>query len=168
MSIKITGIAIIVIASSLAGMGASQSLSQRVKILGQVISMLRGFYSQIRYRAMTVGELLDNAASDIACRDLSFPKIILKRLETADSLAEAWEYGVNSDKALKAEEKRVLEALGYSLGSSDIEGQLALLDEYTEKISSIKASAEAEYLKKGRLYRSLGVLGGAMAGIILL
>ena len=54
------------------------------------------------------------------------------------------------------------------LGKTDTEGQLLYCDGYAERVAQRKAEAEREYLQKGRLYKTLGVLFGLSAALLAL
>ena len=73
-----------------------------------------------------------------------------------------------SQKNLGEDEKEILFRCGGIIGKSDAGGQIAMLGELQEKIRKIEEQRGETALKKGRLYRSVGLLFGIMAGIIVI
>ena len=61
----------------------------------------------------------------------------------------------------------MLISFGKTFGTSDTEGQLLSAEQASERIYDIEKQRSEEYLKKGKLFRSVGVLFGIMAGIMI-
>ena len=57
---------------------------------------------------------------------------------------------------------------GNFFGTSDIEGQLTSIDSSLERLHEIQKVRCEDYKRKGKLYRSIGMLFGVMAGIIVI
>ena len=65
-------------------------------------------------------------------------------------------------------EKKLLCELGRVLGTSDIDGQISALELISRSAEQLTEKYGEEYRKKGRLYRSIGVLAGVTAGIMVI
>ena len=63
---------------------------------------------------------------------------------------------------------QILADIGKNLGTSDIEGQISTLNLQRNELKILISSAETEYEKKSKLYRSLGVLVGAFISVMLI
>ena len=69
---------------------------------------------------------------------------------------------------LTAQDVAVVARAASRIGSTDIDGQLAWLSLVLTEIDGQLAAAAADEQKRGRLFRSLGLLGGAAMVILLL
>ena len=69
---------------------------------------------------------------------------------------------------MQPEEKAILEELGETLGSTDVQGQLESLGAHRDALRELISEAERERREKGRLYRILGVTAGLFAAVILI
>ncbi|HAP79391.1 MAG TPA: hypothetical protein DCQ78_04360 [Ruminococcus sp.] len=59
-------------------------------------------------------------------------------------------------------------SFGEKFGSSYIQGEISGIEMLSENIIIIKNKRFQEYEKKGRLFRSVGLLAGIMTGILIL
>jgi len=69
---------------------------------------------------------------------------------------------------LGREEAVILASLGDVLGRSDLESQLSALALTREQFEQRVGAAREKVITQGKLYRSMGILGGAAAAIILI
>lgn len=67
-----------------------------------------------------------------------------------------------------SEAKTLLIRYCKELGTSDYDGQMAMLSSLTELAAELRERRSAEYAKYGRLYRAAGILFGMMAGIAII
>ncbi len=95
----------------------------------------------------------------------------LKRAEaefcTGIPLHEIWCDAVRADNNVPKAASDILCALGHVLGTTDMQGQLAALELYRHQMKALAEEEKACVLKKGELYRRLGVLGGVMLAVLL-
>lgn len=75
---------------------------------------------------------------------------------------------MNTSGCLKAEERNILSELGRNIGKSNTEGETAVLALAQTRLESVLESASEEKKRKGRLYRTLGIMLGAAVGIMLI
>ncbi len=132
----------------------------------------------------SIGLLLDEAAVGIRCRGADVYELsrIFRRdtglsgLTFLNGLPECFEPGQDfrgqwqealTQQELPDEERQLLAEFGDSLGKSDAEGQLSVIEGLKERLRRITVSREEAYSQKGRMYRSVGVLFGVMAGILV-
>ena len=59
-------------------------------------------------------------------------------------------------------------SLGSILGTTDAEGQLRGIDDIRTRVEQLYKKRQGEYDRKGKLYRSVGVLSGAAIGIMII
>jgi len=69
---------------------------------------------------------------------------------------------------LEEAERSIIKSIGLSLGTSDIEGQLSMLEVNSQLLSDYGDEAHEQYMKKGKLYRTFGVLAGMFMAILII
>lgn len=132
--------------------------------------MLEELRVQIRYRALPVGELLEALCENPALRRLVFLPRVRELFARDRDLEPAWRQAVEELRGasgLREEDTPLLLAIGASLGKSDVEGQLAAIDLHAQLLTERLREASDEQAKKGKLYRSLGLLSGVALAILL-
>lgn len=150
------------------GMTLSKRLHYRVFLLGKIKLMIQDISIMMRYQALTVKEILFCLCENSAYEKLTFLSEINKIKNVPFQLA--WENSVADwqEKAIYPEDRALITEIGTSLGECDIEGQLSILCQKNEKLEIILKNAVLECSRKGKLYRSLGVLTGVFISIMML
>ena len=69
---------------------------------------------------------------------------------------------------MRSEERDILLRLGDILGKSDCSAQRSAIDAMNTELAEISSRRSEILLRKGRLYRSAGILFGIMAGILVI
>lgn len=163
--LRIIGSTLIILSGTLLGFLKSDMLRRRSECLTKIISGLNLLETDISYgkkdlqkALLTIGEnhkieLFKNMAKKI-------PTIGIKEA-ISSALKEECECLLQRDKA-------PILALGENLGMTDSLSQEISIKRAVLTLSESKKEAEAEYAKFGRLYRSVGVLGGILGAIILI
>ncbi len=157
---RLAAAALILLCCALEGARRSFSLKKRVDFLEEIVTMLTDFAIEIRFRAPTLDELLRKQTG-------AFARAVETQTESGFDVREAWERACCTFSQ-KQEETALLRELGRSFGGSDSEGQLQLLELYTERFSRLRESAEAEYSRKGKALVRVGVLCGAAGAVLVL
>lgn len=125
----------------------------------------------IRCTASPVRDIIASAAADSELSGLMFITAANSELERSecdirqlwsDKLKEYPPYGIND------EEYSVLENIGRTLGAADVQGQLDCLEMYGGIIASSIKEADRERKEKPKLFRSMGLLVGLFAAVILI
>lgn len=166
--LKVVGIIIIIAAASFAGNYFSSALKSRAAALKRLNYMLEEIRILLRCKSATVYEIAETLAADERFSEFTF----LKRLtaEKDKPFRESWCRAVseNVPRSLKKADTEILLDIGRRLGTTDLEGQLGAVRLWQSELSSAAASAEEDFAKKGKLYRSLGALAGAFIAIMLI
>ena len=139
-------------------------LKKRLELLEELSSMLCGFEIAMRCTAPPLDELFGEAVG-------TFAEMVRKQRQNAPDIRAAWEKACAELKLLpccKPEEAALLSELGASLGKSDAAGQLSLIALYRERTALLAKCAAAEAAQKGKLFRSLGMLCGIGAAIMII
>jgi len=167
MLAKIIGMIMITAASSMCGAAASSGLSERKKRIRLIVLMTEKISSLIEYRALRTSEILRDLSDDASFSELGFISRAVCELGSGVSFSDAWKKSVEHDPDLSEEEKSYLIRMGRSLGKSGVKGQVSFLEIHRNEAESMLKAAECEYMEKGKLYRSFGVLAGAFISVML-
>ena len=165
---RILGAGLIFTALSLLGMGFSSSLKAKEKRLYLMTKMLDDISSMIRWNALTVSDISERLYKSGSYEKLGFLCKLWEKLEEGVSFPLAWKEAVSGAAVLDEDEKTKLCELGQVLGSADIEGQLSSIALIQTEIGKMHDEQAEKYRTKGRLYRTVGVTVGAMAGIMII
>ncbi|MBP1560490.1 MAG: stage III sporulation protein AB [Oscillospiraceae bacterium] len=165
--LKLFGMAVIIIVTTLTGSYFSYMLKSRVIMLKKLNYMLEEIMTLLRFSSATVYEIRDALCLDPRFSDLDFLQSISS--ENGVSFQENWCSAVKSCPlaGLKQGDTALLADIGRKLGTSDLDGQTGTLKLQQAELSSLISAAETEHAKKAKLYRSLGVLSGAFISIML-
>lgn len=159
--IKITGIILVVAASVLTGIIMAKDLSKRTKLLKDIRQSAIFIKSDMEYRAPVLEDCFKNrgilfgTAAEYAQNNNCLPKDALKI--TLDSMSY-----------LKKEDKDIVMSFADNLDTEDIGSQLANVSWLIDALNGKIREAENDFVTKGRLYKSGGVLAGIGLLILLL
>lgn len=145
------------------GFRRKTELRERVVFLGEISSLLERFIIGIKNFKRTSDELLENENG-------AFARLVKSCRSEQNDIRAAWEKACEelSKNPKNHEETALLSELGRSLGSSDTESTLRILEQCAERISRLKIAAEAEYEKVGKTVFRVGALCGVGAAILII
>ncbi len=165
--LRLLGVIMIFCAFSWAGFSFSTSIRRKITRLETEKKLTEDISTLIRYRSLTLREIISQIAESPGYAETEF----IKYASSADRyipFAESWKSGIEKDRILSNTERDILEKMGYELGTTDAEGQMAVLNIYRNQFDEMLSAEKTKYDTKGKMYRSLGVLFGAMAGILFI
>lgn len=168
---KLCGIIIISGICIYAGFGASVKLKNRMIILRQLKMMLETSLIMIRYCASEISDLIAKfTGCDTYDRLLFLPvldRLMKNEVERGEmSFSDAWDKSAELLlPMIKHEDMEIICRIGSTLGTTDIQGQIAALKQFISETEHQIVLADKEYISKGRLYRSLGIIAGAAAAL---
>ncbi len=163
---KIIGVFFILLCGGLFGIYFSKKLKDRMNNLQKIIYLFDFFATQIRFKALTSEEIIELLKDDAVCKDLEFIKNF--DLNEDEPFELRWIKSIEiSEILLKNDEKELLKAYGENIGTSDIQGQLKEIESFKSRFIYMLENAKVDFENKAKLYRSLGVIGGAFFAIIL-
>ncbi|MDR0946441.1 MAG: stage III sporulation protein AB [Ruminococcus sp.] len=153
----------------IAGNFFRQSLFTRVIILRQMRYAADEMLTLIRFKTATVAEITDTLINDERLKDLIFLPAVKENLAD-ENFANSWKSAVSSfsPPGLTKGDKQLIINIGGTLGTSDIDGQIATLSLYSAELQSAYETAEELCKKKSKLYTSLGILAGSFLAVILI
>ena len=146
----------------------ASGLSARLRKLEDCICLLGEMSGRLRYLQPSVHSLVVSLASQQRFEELSFLKECARLMGEGGCFSASWRTALKGKShALGEEESAILASLGDVLGRSDLESQLLAIalvrDQLEQRISGAREKARTQ----GSLYRSMGLLGGVAAAIIL-
>lgn len=170
--IRAAGIIILLFMSALTGCFAAGGLKKRLKALRQLRTMLESLRLMIRYEALEVDQIAARLADDETLDELEFLVPLKEYSENSlktgeETFAEIWKRAAeNYPGSFSEEDLELILRIGANIGVSDCEGQLAALTLACSENDRLIAEAQEQYRSKGRLYRALGAVAGAVIAVI--
>lgn len=170
--IRMMGLILIIGISITIGNLMAKGYINRVRNLLDFITVLNIFHTKIRYGQ----EILENIFIDVQKgikRDVSkiFREVGNNYENQNLTISEIWTNAVEKyfrDLDLTFEDERILIDFGLNLGKTDIEGQLRNIEVTIEKLKGQLVYAKESRDKYGKLYKTMGTLGGMAIAIILI
>ena len=167
--IKIIGSILIIISSTAFGMTAASKLTARVTELELIIKMIEEIKTRIQYNRSTVLELFDSMNHQGDYSSLYFLNDIVMFLKNNPINNNLLSFEFKNDKTfLSKKDQALLISSLKELGTMDIEGQLSSLTLYKIRFDEQLTLARQEQNKKGKLYRTLGILCGIGIAIVII
>ena len=131
--------------------------------------MLRQLYDRLKYLQPPTRQLIEQLSHMEQFAELTYLTSCNHMLRGGNPFAESWKESVYTctDKMGK-EETEILAALGDVLGSADLDSQLNAIACACTALEQRLATAKNRNETQGKLYRSLGTLGGLAAAVLLI
>lgn len=165
---KLFGILCIMLACTGAGMYAAAKLRYEVTAYERLISLTESCAAYIRCQCPELDELLLLLSEQPAFGAFGFLREISERLAPGMPPSAVWCSAVCSDAAVPKGAQEILCSLGGVLGTTDIPGQLSAIELHCTRLKRAAEESRERCERQGKLYRSLGLLGGAMLALLLL
>jgi len=127
------------------------SLRELTRVL-QEMSLL------IRHRALPVSDLFT---------EMSRYEFITK-VGSACDFRDGWAKAADGLDELHESERAIVRSVGMALGTSDVQGQISMLEVNARLLSQHGDEAHEEYRVKGKMYRSIGILAGLFMAILII
>lgn len=168
---KMIGAVLVMAASTVMGWLYSLLLKKRLKILSNLIQCFQWLETEVGYAAVPLAEAFGRIGGRVEEETRLIFSGFTAELSGAQGLTadEAWQRSLAKCQdrlALLGEDWALLEDFGRTLGSTDREHQLNAIRQTLDKLKLQADAAAANRKKNERLYRYLGMAGGAL--IVLL
>ena len=151
------------------GMFAASSLSVRLRRLEACVCLLSELSGRLKYLQPTVQSLVVGLAAQERFGELRFLKLCAAQMEEGADFSGCWRQSLKrEEQSLGREEAALMASLGDVLGRSDLESQLSAISLTGEQFAQRMEIRRERAKKQEGLYRSMGVLGGVAAAIILI
>lgn len=164
---KVAAFICFVFAGAVVGTVFSDKLRQSRDYCRKIVSMLSDISVMIRHRALDVYEIVSELRYSGVYENVQFLYKLPEQYKTGENFHELWRTVLSDDLSLNDEERAILLNFGNSFGTSDIEGQLMNISAALEHFKVLELKRSEEYTRKGKMYRSIGLLFGMMAGIMI-
>ena len=158
---KLCGLLCVLFCCAGIGVYSARRLSLRVESLEALASLFRQLESLVLYTADPLGKLFSHMEKEFPnlpflreCRLLIEGKISFPTAFSAAIRQTAFEMG------LRREDIELLCQPGSQLGKTDLKGQQSLYQLLELRVSERLSLAREDAEKKGKIYRSVGLLGG--------
>lgn len=157
---RILAAVIALICCAAEGWRRSAALRERAVFLGEISRMLNEFLIEIRCAGSTLDELISRA-------DGRFADSVRDCAAGGGGTRSAWEQACRR-LPKGGGERALLTELGQSLGTSDRDGTLRLIELYAGRFSALESEARAAYSQKGKAVVQVGALCGIAAAILII
>lgn len=151
------------------GFVISRKLSMRVRFLQQYLQFISCIETEIRYSQRVLSEIISEYKNESEFKNFLIE--VKENLKLRANFSDAWTESVHKipdSYGLLKQDKELISEFGQELGSTDVDGQIALCSLNKSLISSILNAAKEEKTKKSKLYFMLGTSFGMCIAIILL
>lgn len=167
MLLHLLAAAMLILSGAFCGAYYSEKLKNRVRICTDAERLLRICAAMIRSSRRDIFNIIKALKSE-GLSELGFLFELPEEYSADCDVRNCWRNALIRDRSIPAEEKAVLTELGQILGTTDAEGQLSGIASLLVRMEELREQRREEYLRKGKLYRSLGVMAGVSVGIILI
>jgi len=166
---KWAGIGLVALAITAFGLLKSTRLSRQATLLKTAELLCLRVGEEIRLTGAPPVAILAALSKSDTFRMMPFLSAF--RGVEAGAFHARWQREISAFSArtgLCAEDATLLSEFGCSLGTTDLAGQRQLCEAYASRFERRQQEAAEAYKEKGRLYASLGGIGGLAAALILI
>ncbi|MDB5056241.1 MAG: stage sporulation protein [Bacilli bacterium] len=170
--LKLIGALFILFAATMIGFYQALQLARRPRQIRQLIQALQRLETEILYGFTPLPDALRSISRPL---DLPLAKIFSLAAEQLTNLSghsteESWRFAIQTgwyETAMKVTEQEALQQLGLTLGITDREDQIKHLRLTISQLQAEELSAWEEQKKYEKMWKSLGVLTGALVVILM-
>jgi stage III sporulation protein AB len=138
-------------------------MKRRERTLSDIVLILEEAAVKIRWLGMPVAQFIKEGSSRYA-----FLHCAAENITTNESWRTAWHAAADSAGELTDSDREMIKRFGEELGSSDVGGQIALIEANKTLFIRLRDEARAVLNKKGALYTKVSVLLGIGAALMLI
>jgi stage III sporulation protein AB len=169
--LKMIGAALVLLSGALFGFLQAQQLARRPKQIRQLIQALGRLETEISYGLTYLPEALEAIAGQTPHPLSQLFRRIAEMLRSArSSVHECWQEAVKevwAGTSMKDSEKDIVSQLGSTLGITDREDQIKHLRLALSQLAAEEALARDECLRYEKMWKSLGILAGALIVVLI-
>lgn len=169
---KLLGAVMIVASGALLGYGQARRLRERPAELRRFIMLLQQLETEIEYGFTPLPEALYKLSRQTraALADLLADIAEQLRSGTGVTVDEAWRRGIGRHwprLSMNKDDREIIARLGSVLGTTDREDQLKHLRLTVGLLAARESEAAEERRRYEKMWKTLGLLGGALIAVIL-
>lgn len=169
--LKLLGSVLVMAGALWCGAGAVGQLRRRVRALENLRAGLVWMEEELAFRLTPLPKLLEHLGREQTGAVALFFQDALAglRQDPEEGLRQSWRQAmVRRLDFLREEERQVLMEVGRTLGRFDAKTQRQALAQAARRLDAIRAGAEGESKRLGRVYASLSFALGAAVVLVLL
>lgn len=166
--LRLLAAVIFTVAGGMIGTISSEKLRRSRRRCEAMSYMIHRLSFLIGFRSDDVYSVCSQLRSDTELSPLAFVSSLPTGFVPGEDFRTQWTDAVTAQKDLGKEEMELLLRIGGILGKSDVQGQIAGLGSVQKELDRLTELRTEELYRKSRLYRSAGLLMGAMAGILII
>lgn len=167
MAVKLFGAVLIIISGAVCGFLRSQIPCRRYKSLRAVYTCLEILENEIDFSLDSIGRIFMRI-SKLCEMEYIFKTAV--ELDEEMTVGQRWKRAVDKDSeamCLKKEDCEIIKLLSQELGTCGREEQIKNIRHVKALLDKQIITAEEDYKKSAKLYKSLGVSGGIFIAILL-
>ena len=156
---------------SYAGFAKAKAVKRRLGVVEGFLLDIKQLSILMQYKMAPIRELVRQLEGSVL---KEFWEALLLQMEKTGSLSDAWQEALEQTRRnggdffyLGDAEARVISDFGAMLGTSDFPSQKANTEMALERLCVQAEMLRREVSQKGKVYRSLGMLGGLAAAIVI-
>jgi stage III sporulation protein AB len=170
--VKIIGALMILITGTLFGFYQASQYVNRPKQIRQLIQAIQRLETEINYGFTPLPEALERISKSIPEPVSSIYRHASEeiRINNGKTTMDAWESVVKDswkNTSMKVEEMDIMLQLGTTLGISDRRDQIKHIHLAANQLLGEEASAKEDQNRYEKMWKSLGLLGGALVVILM-
>lgn len=170
--LKFIGALLLLLSGTLFGFYQAQQLSRRPKQIRQLIQALQRLETEIAYGFTHLPDALMALSQQTAAPLSRMFRQMSEQLSvpTGRSVKEVWQSAVHDGwkhTSMKEGEKDVVLQLGFTLGITDREDQVKHLRLGLRQLQTEEELAREEQQRYEKMWKSLGILAGALVAILI-
>ncbi len=150
------------------GTAISSCLKMRVHQLEKLVAMLTEAEILIRFRAMRINEIITELSKQESFKNFIFLSVLNDCISDNNNIHESWRFAAENAIFLNENDKRILLSVGEQIGSTDIDGQLSMLELNKSLVQRNLSEAEENLHVKGKMLKTVWGLCGLAAGIMII
>ncbi len=172
MLLKITGVTLLFISSSMFGYVLSSEFSKRIKVVEKFYKSLINLRGEINYNNSGIKEAVETISSDKGTVEKFYIAVLRIFEEKETSINAAWKLAIKQEletvNYIKKDELLIIKELGENIGITDRETQINNINYAMDKLSRLMQELKASKTSKCKIYRMMGIVTGMFVAIILI
>ena len=165
---KILGMVFLSICPILFGLSKAKKKKKRQKTIEKLIELLNYIIAEIRYKKTDILTLIMNLSLKESFKKLEFLQNLKNKIKLKP-FPIAWASSINeSNLSIDKDDENLLKSVSNILGAYDSKDQIVALKHINSQFKESLKNAKENYLSKGKIAKSLGILIAIAIVIILI
>ena len=171
MVLKLIGMLLVFVSSSLIGFGFAECMASRERELDNLSDAIDMMLSELSYGALPMRDVVSVVAPRVCGIAGEMLGLMCSLMDSGDTVSSAWEVAILQKAytmSLRQSDRNILIKSAYLFEEYELEEQKKSLVRLRDKLSSLSSAAGEEKKKNSRIVKMLGVYGGVLLCIIIL